>query len=707
MKSRPELPPKYYLTHFQEFLSEFSQAEHLLRGSEKRFLLEFQALSESAQCLYVRMVNRKGRIFSQKEFSYAEIENIDAGFRELRSAGFIRPPNPEDSQDIIQSLKKHQILELLLSAGESVKKSASKPKLIEQALESSLRISEADFGDLIFQEKHLEMEFLLFLYFGKIMEGLSLYTLRDLGIKRMNKYQGQYKPRFETLAEAESHYFYALLSEDVTRAIPLDQWPAPLNAESTELRNLILITLADGCEDMDEAEGYLRASGIHPARERLCRLLWKREKKDDCEILLNEIITEPWEEEEVLFAEDFLQRKFGKRRVSILTERLRSSLQIEVDESYFRHPEIGVIDHLSGLGWTAHHTENHFWNLFFGLLFWEEIFCHPDSHFRNSFELLPADLLNGSFYANHEKAIEDKLQNLENPEWTAEFIKEVARVYHEDQLGIFSWDEASLELLLHGLGLIQPEAQRTILRAMAKNYVGYSAGFPDLVAFRDNEIKFIEVKATGDSLKQTQMKMMNLLSSAGIEVELLRVEYVLNPEQIYTVVDLETTGGKAEWDRITEIGAVKIQGNKVLDRFQSLVNPGRSIPRFIQELTGITNEMVEEAPRFEEVAEAFRVFSEGSIFVAHNVNFDYKFLQKEFERLEVRFVRPYLCTKNLMRKHFPKLESYGLAALTKHFNISLSNHHRALCDAEAAAELLKLINGKRFHIPETCSPKDS
>ena len=161
------------------------------------------------------------------------------------------------------------------------------------------------------------------------------------------------------------------------------------------------------------------------------------------------------------------------------------------------------------------------------------------------------------------------------------------------------------------------------------------------------------------------------------------------------VVDLETTGMVSNYNRITEIGAVKIQGGKIVDTFQTLINPQRSIPSMIQDLTGITNEMVRNSPLFQEVAEKFLEFMKDSIFVAHNVNFDYSFLQNEYLRLEKTFVKPFICTKASMKKHYPELGSYGLKNLCAHFNISLVGHHRALNDAMAATELLKIINQKR------------
>ena len=161
------------------------------------------------------------------------------------------------------------------------------------------------------------------------------------------------------------------------------------------------------------------------------------------------------------------------------------------------------------------------------------------------------------------------------------------------------------------------------------------------------------------------------------------------------MVDVETTGGWASGDRITEIGAVKIRNHQVVEEWHSLINPQRSIPAKITQITGITNAMVRDAPVFAEVADTFMRFMGDGIFVAHNVNFDYGFISYEYERLERRFRFPKLCTVTGMRRRYPGQKSYGLGKLCEVYGIELETHHRALCDARATGHLLNLMNVKR------------
>ena len=160
---------------------------------------------------------------------------------------------------------------------------------------------------------------------------------------------------------------------------------------------------------------------------------------------------------------------------------------------------------------------------------------------------------------------------------------------------------------------------------------------------------------------------------------------------MFAVVDLETTGGSFRYEKIIEIAIVIFDGEKILDQFQTLVNPQRSIPPNITRLTGITNEMVKDAPKFFEVAKEVVEFTEGQVFVAHNVNFDYNFLRQEYQSLGFNFSRKKVCTVQLSRKLIPGRRSYSLGNLSRDLAIENDARHRAMGDAMATTELLKKL----------------
>ncbi|MDT0677539.1 exonuclease domain-containing protein [Autumnicola musiva] len=160
---------------------------------------------------------------------------------------------------------------------------------------------------------------------------------------------------------------------------------------------------------------------------------------------------------------------------------------------------------------------------------------------------------------------------------------------------------------------------------------------------------------------------------------------------IYAVIDVETTGGGISGNRLTEICIVLLDGNEVTDKYTSLINPEKIIPHQITSLTGIDNEMVADAPKFHEVADYIDNFIRGAVFVAHNVNFDYNVLRNEFRALGKDFKRKKLCTVRLSRKLIPGLFSYSLGKLCSSINIPLENRHRAEGDTDATVILLQKL----------------
>lgn len=157
----------------------------------------------------------------------------------------------------------------------------------------------------------------------------------------------------------------------------------------------------------------------------------------------------------------------------------------------------------------------------------------------------------------------------------------------------------------------------------------------------------------------------------------------------FCVVDVETTGLSARYNNIIEIGLVKISNLKITDRFHTLINPGREIPYYITQFTGISNDDVYQAPFFDQVSDQIENFISDSILAGHNLSFDDSFLKREFiyaGKEELHNHR--LCTLKLSRRLFPELRSKSLGAVAHHLKIHNDNAHRALSDAEVTAKLL-------------------
>lgn len=160
---------------------------------------------------------------------------------------------------------------------------------------------------------------------------------------------------------------------------------------------------------------------------------------------------------------------------------------------------------------------------------------------------------------------------------------------------------------------------------------------------------------------------------------------------MYAIIDIETTGGSSRIEKITEIAIFLHDGSRITGEYTTLINPERNIPYFITNLTGITNEMVEDAPRFYEVAKNIVELTEGRTFVAHNAKFDYSFIRQEFKSLGFNFRRNLLDTVALSRKLFPGHRSYSLGNICSDLNININGRHRAAGDALATVRLFEML----------------
>jgi len=160
---------------------------------------------------------------------------------------------------------------------------------------------------------------------------------------------------------------------------------------------------------------------------------------------------------------------------------------------------------------------------------------------------------------------------------------------------------------------------------------------------------------------------------------------------MYAIIDVETTGGSPMLDRVIEIAVFVFDGEKITDQYATLINPRRPIDPYVTKLTGITEDMVKDAPVFEDIHERLLALTHENIFVAHNVKFDFGMIRQEFKRLGIDFNRKQLDTVNLARRVLPGFNSYSLGNICDSLGIVIHDRHRARGDAEATVKLLEEI----------------
>ena len=746
------LPPDYYLHHFAEFLARVeAQYAGLLGPAEQQFIGEYRALSPDARRLWLRMLSRKGTVFALADLQYAEISDQLAAALLLLQSGFAaRPEQEADLANWLLKANKQQLWDLLqlgLQQGQLPqlpKKSADKATLQQAVTDAALLQPAwlAQSGDWLALRRTEALQYLLFLFFGRIETDLSAFTLRDLGVVATgglrteakaaaapaDRSEPLYQARFLDVATAQAAYAYARLKAALREALPRKNsllsigqlqewqvlsalWPEPLDDRTLLAREKLCEALGRQAErlgQVDTAIHWYLAGGGYPASERLMRLYHKLGRRDELEALLAQMQTEPCCDEEFYLALDFSRRVFKQSRITETTHLLQQAAVLPLDELWANAPEQGALFYYRQQGYQAEHLENNLWLALFGLLLWPQLFEAPDSSIYNEFERRPRDLTTPLFYQRHGVAIETQLTLLDDKAAACRYLLAQSTRHYGKQNAIFSWYP---ELTRPLLALVQGApagALAAVLRKMALDFRRHSSGYPDLMLWRDGsgngnsdgagqvqDLQFIEIKAPGDSVRRNQLSRLYSLRDLGFSLRLERVQWVLDPARIYAVIDVETTGGTAGTDRVTEIGLVKLQYGREIARYSTLINPQRRIPPFISKLTGITDSMVAAAPGFSDIAAELWQMLQGCIFVAHNVRFDYGFIRAELARCGYMLQLPQLCTVVESRRYFPGLTSYSLGNLTAHFGIKLTQHHRALADAAATAELLLLINQQR------------
>ena len=717
-RPRKELPPFYYHQHFLEMLTFLEQNyDHVFEAQHRDFLTCFRELDRNSQALYVRLVNRKGRVFAISRLRYPEIGSTQQPIGNLREAGFIGSPGKEHFDDVLRFLTKAEILAVLTATLAGVPRSARKQDLI--ALAQS-HCAPTEFMNClktsrIVVQRHADtVRYLLYLYFGRIREGMDQFTMRDMGLVRPHDFKSSYEARFQDIDEAREHYYFASRLHAVRRSPPsssvIDRlsgesadWPEPATNGAARLRDKLAYALGQVQEQLsqdDLAITIYRRGEATRCTERAIRLMLKLDHRDDARRHLEQLMEFPRSDEEVTFARDLYARKFDRKRTSTATDILRAADTIDIDEAYHGAPEKAAVAWYEAQGERAFRVENSLWRTFFGVLFWEALFERSETELHSPFDAIPRSLQTGTFYDNHAELVESRLTLIDDPARLKLELLRVSTRHFGVQNGVFRWRQRTLDALFAFIDVAMAGPVQTILRQMSQHYPDMRYGYPDLLVLDKDGARFVEIKAEGDQLRRNQLVKIEQLRNAGFRTDVVRTRWAVDPNQTYVVVDVETTGGKGVQHRVTEIGAVKVRGGKIIDRFSTLLNPERAIPASITRLTGISASMVASAPRFSEVADEFARFLGDAIFVAHNVAFDYRFISQEFERLGRSFRLPRLCTVAAMRRYYPGHCSYSLAALTQEYDIPLKTHHRALCDAEAAAELLILVNEKRQE--QTC-----
>lgn len=555
MKAPPiQLPEKYYLDYFK-LLTDFVKEHYapILSKREHRFIRRFYNLSEDAQCLFLRLANRRGLYFRMSRITYAEINDFPLALEMLLKRKFFKTLSTNCLEELPQILQVFTKAELLQLATHFLDKKAlsalRKLKKDELAAACQDMIPARQFIRLLKHQEHIvrtlheeELEMLNFLYFGQLGGDITQFVVRDIGYIKTEKYdQSKLKAFFKNRQEAEDklrlskiYQDFRLLREKATADVIYD-WFVRLKLRREAISEIALPHFDKLCLRIgklleqqlfhEQAIGVYQHTDVAPSRERRVRLLHKCGKVEESLLLCKHISQSPLNADERFFAEDFVNRIQKKKRTRRATDYLRSSEKIYLPDDHQGQVEHGVLLHLQAHGQEGVHAENYLWRGFFGLFFWDIIFDEECEALHHPLQSKPSDFYTPQFLQRRAVAIEKRLSVLSYPK---RFLN-IVRHHYDSKMGMHNpmvgWHESLLPLVEQCYHSLEPEQIGSVLLEMARDLRENTRGFPDLFVWSKDSYSFIEVKSPNDQLSAQQLYWLHFFEKQKINARVIRVEW--------------------------------------------------------------------------------------------------------------------------------------------------------------------------------------
>jgi hypothetical protein len=540
MRSPPQAP--YYLHDFMAVIAgvRARYAEHL-SADEQDYLAKLDALSQPAQRLYARLVNRRGPFFRVKRLAYPEIADAGTAIAELVAAGFLLRHAGAHAPAQILACFTYPELKAALRAHHPAR-SARRPELLAWLAGWD---GFADWlcgllaGDPVISLPPSDpFAYLRFLFFGELRSNLSAFVTRALGaIVNETVAAAALQPLFIGRRQMDDAYRMAVLYQefrgirDRQSAMECLRWwqshdiqRDALSAGQEGFDRLIdrLGRRLERAGETAQAALLYAGSPVAPARERLARLLIKSGDAAGALALLREMQAAPSHAEEAYAARQLLARleRRSRRTEARAFERAGSTLQIDYPAAGV---EPAVLAYYRQQGWAGVHSENWLWNASFGLLLWDIIYDATLGVFHSPFQFAPSDLHSASFYARREQRIEARLALLAEPDGALAIMRDHFAAKRGVANPFVAWHDGLLEVVEVMVRRLPGAGHAAALRHLGRNIQRHSSGLPDLFLWNDADYRFVEIKAENDHLSGHQFEWLRLLQDAGINVSLEKV----------------------------------------------------------------------------------------------------------------------------------------------------------------------------------------
>lgn len=532
------LPQKYYHQYFMEVLAFVKKySTHLMGPEEELFILDFNKLSIDAQCLFIRLSNRRGPYFRLDKLNYDEISSIETTTKELEFSGFISSEF-DVNEKIFEVFTRAELKATYkqLNWGKQTKKDAI-IQLNEMQSHNSI-LTQFPLIEVIRQEA---LEFIKMLYFGKYKKQMTEFVIRDIGyIKLETLDETQFTPWFESRKEALAAFELYKLSSLVRSALKeinaiaihntlvMIPWKKYLLSLKTHQIGDPLLLLMGKQLEREEAYklalNYYQLAKKHPARERQIRILNRLGEVEKAKSLAIDVMKEQWNASEYLFAKDFLSKKNIRIKRST-SKKLKEATCIEVPFVANQSIEDAALQFYKNLGFNGIHGENYLWKNLFVLILWDQIFDQSIGVYHNPIQRGASDIYTKTFYEKRKDAI---LKNLKSFRSKKSMIKSLDKRF-EEKYGITNpmiyWNSKIKQHLIQLILNLPFKALKKILIEMSKNLKDNTTGFPDLFVWKDKTYHLYEIKSPNDHLSSQQLFWLNFMQSLGIQAKIIRVHY--------------------------------------------------------------------------------------------------------------------------------------------------------------------------------------
>ncbi|WP_319533983.1 VRR-NUC domain-containing protein [uncultured Vibrio sp.] len=517
MENTVELAPDYYLENF------FKLTHHairwyndLLTEEEHEWLHSFEALSKHAQCLLVRLYSRKGCWFRRDKLSYQEIPSIDEVLIELSQQELVSLSPTLSHQELAANLlTKPEISALYPEQPKSLKKNA----LVECLSNTKFdRYDQLDFTVIKLNSAHM-IDVLLTLFFANTHQDLSQFVLDDLGLHQFEQYQlskerrffdsREQIDRFIELSQLANLYWQFDRKDKSNLALLIEAMPKKVSHDYIDRkREHMLNDIARDYERINELETALEIftqTRLTPSRERRARIYDKLQQDTLFCDIVTEMLNSPIDVAEFEVAqklEQRLKRKLGQK-IPRAQKPKCNEYHVELDLTQHR-VELAAKEHFERLGWQVFYAENTLLNSLFGLTFWDALFAPIEGAFINAYQHRPLDLYHADFATKREDLITSALQNLAAGKTDTLLDK------YDVKFGISNpfvhWGMVSKAMIELALTTIPTSMLIALFEIQLSDLKLYRNGMPDLIAFKDEQFEWIEVKGPGDKLQDNQWR---------------------------------------------------------------------------------------------------------------------------------------------------------------------------------------------------------